>query len=305
MPSLERKSYIIAVASLLVGVASMVFAYQSIQVSKQLAEASGSLDRSSMEVGLEGHPLTSGKENYIVVGAASVTSAGIPVVGAIPFTFRSTGKKSLDSILISFQYHELFQRNVLELAESRITGAFSSTELKKSSSAEENRFFVSYSLPAMNPGVALRIAEPLFLRETRIRDSVPVTTKDGVSMTIPYEASYSKKFGLVVSARDSQILGYPVSVSVQKASSIQDLTKGQLSSHIRSRQKQIRKDLGAFAYLTALLTSSPSETAFLVFVELNKVTAGGATVYSPTQKQEVAVVQYPLIGWSLLMGDRK
>jgi len=305
MSPLERKSYVIAVASLLVGIAGVAFAYQSIQVSRQLAEASGSLDKSSMEVGLGGHPLTLGRENYVVVGASTVSATGIPVVGAIPFTFRSTGKKSLDSVLISFQYHELFQRNLLELAESKISGAFSTTELKKSTSSGEKRFFVSYSLPTMNPGVALQIAEPLFLGETRIRDSVPVTTKDGVNMTIPYEASYSKKFGLVVSARDSQVLGYPVSVSVQKATSIQDLAKGQMSSHIGNRQKEIRKDLGALSYLTALLISSPSETAFLVFVALNKVTAGEATVYSPTQRQEVAIVEYPLLSWGLLAGDRK
>lgn len=304
MPSLERKSYVIAVASLVVGVASMVFAYQSIQVSRQLAEASGSLDKSSMEVGLGGHPLAFGRENYVVVGASNVSTAGIPVVGAIPFTFRSTGKKSLDSVLISFQYHELFQRKLLEIAESRVSGAFSTTELQKTTSEGEKRFFVSYSLPALNPGVAVRIAEPLFLGETRIRDSVPVTTKDGVNMTIPYEASYSKKFGLAVSARDTQVLGYPVSVSVQKASSIHDLAKGQISSHISNRQREIRKDFGVLYYLIALLTSSPSESAFLVYVPLNKVTSGEATVYSPTQQQEVAVVEYSLLSWSLLAGDR-
>jgi hypothetical protein len=228
MPSLERKSYLIAVASLFVGVASMVFAYQSIQVSKQLAEASGSLDKSSMEVGLGGYPLSFGKENFVVVGASTVSDADIPVVGAIPFTFRSNGRKSLDSVLISFQYHELFRRNLLELAESKVSGAFSTADLKKSTSAGEKRFFVSYALSTMNPGVNVRIAEPLFLTETLIKSSVPVTVKDGVKMTIPYVASYSKKFGLAVSARDTPILGYPVSVAVQKANSVHDLAKGQL-----------------------------------------------------------------------------
>lgn len=293
-------THVVPIASLIVAIACMVLTYMSIQVSKQLAESSGTLDKSSMEVGIGGNPLALGRENYVLVGASTVSKDVIPVIGAIPFTFSSVGKKSLDSISISFQYHEVFQRKLLELTEFEITGAFSSAELKKATSEGEKRFFVSYSLPTLNPGVNLRIAEPLFLEEHYIRTSVPVTTKDNVNIDVSFEAKFAKNFGLAVSSRDSPVLGYSVSVDVQKVNSIHELFEVHARRYISDRQRKLRKDLGAFSYLIALLTSSPSQTVFLVHVPVNKITTGEHTIYSPMQQQKVIAVKYPMLSLALL-----
>lgn len=300
VPSFDRKNYVVAILALLVSTVSVVLAYLAIRASWQIAEASGSFDKASIEVTLGGYPLAVAKENFIVIGAPEMSAPNVPVVGALPFAFQSTGKKSLESLVSSFQYHDLFKRQLLELADSKISGAFSASELRKTTSAEANRFFVSYSLANLNPGVSLHIGEPIFLGETYIHDTVPITTKDGVSMTIPYVASYSKKFGLAVSARDTQVLGYSLSVSVQKATSLRDLTTGQLLTHIANRQKELRNELGPVSYLAALLTSAPTEQAFLVYVPLKQVSAGKAVVFEPTGQQEVAAVRFPLLSWSRL-----
>lgn len=303
MSAFDRKNYAVALLALAVSVGSAVIAYLSIRASWQIAETSGSFDKAGIEVGLGGYPLMAGKQNFVIVGAQEVSSSNVPVVGSLPFTFQSVGKKSLESLAISFQYHDIFNRQVLEAGESKVSGAFSASDLKKTTSKDAGRFFVSYALPHLNPGVLLRIGEPIFLVETHIRNALPVTMKDGVNMTMAYEATYSKNFGLAVSARDTQVLGFPVSVSVQQAASLQDLTSGQLRKHIAARQKEIRAELGALSYFAALITSAPREQAYLVYVPLKKVSAGDAVVFSPTMVQETAVVQFPLISWQGLLGS--
>ena len=93
---------VISIASLAVGIASMVYACQSIQVDKQIAEASGSLDRATLEVAIGDHPITPGKEIFVFVGTPILATATVPAIGAIPFTFRSSEKSLLTTSLCHF-----------------------------------------------------------------------------------------------------------------------------------------------------------------------------------------------------------
>jgi hypothetical protein len=290
----------IAVASLVVGLASMVLAYQSIQVSKELANATGSLDKPSIEVGIGGHLLETGKENYILIGSPTIATTKVAAIGVIPFTFKSTGKKSIDSLSISFQYHDLFRRLLLENAGTLISGPFSD-QVKKAISRRDKDIFVSYSISSLNPGISMQIEEPFFLEETQLQSSVPVTTKDGAKMSIEYDVTYSRYLGLSVSARDSQFLGYSLSVAIQRANTPAALATGQLTRQIRRKQTDLRTKLGAFQYFIALLSSSPMESAILVFSHQEKIADGNNEIYTPTGKNEVAYVRYPLLTWKMLV----
>jgi hypothetical protein len=300
MPTLAKKSYIVSVLSLVVAVGSLWVAYKSIQVSKQLAEASGSLDKPGIEVGLSGYPLTPNTDSVILIGAPVVSSEKAPAIGFIPFTIKSTGKKTLESIYISFQYHEFFQRNLLELMNQKISGPFSPLDIKKSTTSEDDRFFASYTIQDLNPGVNLRIEEPIFLFDSEFNEEIQATTKDGILVNFPVKGTYATKFGFNVSARDSQILGYPLSVSIHKVKSIDDLMEGPLNKHISNRQLDLRNRLSLLSYLAALITSSASETVFLVYIPLSNTTSGDTTIYATTDQPEVVVAQYSLLDWELL-----
>jgi len=301
MPAYARKSYIVSLLALLVCIVSAVIANNGVEASWRIAQESGSLDKASWEIGIGGFPLVTGKDNFVLVGAAELASDKIPVIGAIPFMLRSSGKKSLDALYVDFQYHEFFNREALEALESKVSGAFSAVELKKRTSSEDKRFFVSYSLAMLNPGVELRLSEPLFLEETVLREKVNAVTKDGVNVSVPVSASYSKKFGMAATARDTQVVGYSISVSVEHASSLKALLKSsQLSKHISQRQKEIREELTWLAYLSALITSSPKEHATLLYVPLTKVDVGDRVIYGPAPKQETGQVQFDLLKWALL-----
>lgn len=294
----------LTIASLITGVASTVFAYQSIQVSKELAMASGSLDRAGVDVGIGGHPLSPGKRNFILIGAPEMSTTKTPSIGVIPFTFRSTGKKSIDALLVSFQYHNMFNRRLLDVGSAhKITGP-SFVEIKKTISEGRDVDFVSYSATSVNPGIVLSIEEPVFLEETSLRDTVTATTKDGKSLAIEYEVTYSKYFGLTVSLRDRQVLGYPLSISTQKARSLEELTGGQLRKHISLQQNQMRMKFNGFSYLIALLSSAPTEIAILVYSPQEKINHGQFAIYSPIGQSKVAIHRYPLLSWSLLLGSQ-
>lgn len=302
----ERKNYIAAIAALVVTLASAVLAYVAIQASWEIAELSGSLDKAELEVGIDGHPLVLGRTNHVVVGAADLSTGNIPSIGVLPFSFSSKGKKSLDSVLISFQYHAIFRRDILEHGSMKSEGAFATTELRKNAVETGDRFFVNYVLPTLNPGVTADIQEPIFLSETRIRSEVPITTKDGVKMTGRIEMQYSVNFGLAVSARDTQVQGYSVSLAIAKVTSLQQLlTSDQVQKHISRRQDELRTDLGLLSYLAALITSSPTEAVFVVFLPQKKVAAGETSLFAPADKPAVGRVTYPLLSWALLLGERK
>ncbi|MBD9402118.1 hypothetical protein [Comamonas sp. CMM02] len=305
MSPYDRKNYILTSLALIITIFGLGITYYGIHVSRQIARESGSFDKAAWEIGIGDIPLVARKDNFVLIGAPVLATTSTPVVGAIPFTLRSTGKKSLETLLLSFQYHELFQRELLEELDYEMSGAFSAIQLKKNTSSQDKRIFVSYSLDTLNPGVVLRILEPVFLEETILRHEESFTTKDGVNLTTPIEAIFSKQFGFSASARDTQVVGYSISVSIDQADSLNSLLKSpQLMTHIARRQKDIRQRLRWPEYLSALITSSPEEQATLVYVGLTEVTKDGVTIYAPTQKQTSGQVKFPLLNWTLLFKSR-
>ncbi|MBD9436229.1 hypothetical protein IB223_09005 [Pseudoxanthomonas sp. PXM03] len=303
MSRFDKRNFIVSTIALIVAIGSLVLTHLAISASWRIAELSGSFDRAGVEVGIGDQFLDAGRPNFVMVGASEMASVSTPIViGAIPFTFRSSGQKSLDSLHISFQYKKIFQRQLLESAELDISGAFSNVEVRKSTSSEADQFYVSYSATDLNPGISLRIAEPIFLEETYVSGVVPFKTKDGVAATIDYGISYSKNFGMAVSAPDAAVLVYPIQVSVQQADSLQQLAGGRIQEHVLERQKFVRSGLGFMSYLVALLTSSPAETVHLVYVPLKRVDHGkdGAILFADSS-QQTALVKYPLLSWRYLI----
>lgn len=301
MSGYDRKGYYVAIVALIVGILSALIGYFGIRASWEIAEATGGLDKPDIEVGILGHALPFGKPIRIIIGASELSTNAVPVVGAIPFSFRSSGKRALDALTITLQYHAIFKRSALETLEVRKAGDFSATEFQKAFTASGDQSFVSYRVPMLNPGIATLIAEPIFVQETTIRDSVTATTRDGVRVTVPFQASFSMNFGLTVTGRDIPLRSFPISISAERANSVEDLKKGELMSLVGQEQRHLRQKLAFFSYLAALITSSPTGRVFLVYVPTEAVSATGVTVLGPKGTQEVSVAQFPLLNWRLLM----
>ena len=94
----ERKSYLVGAAGLVVAVLALGISYQAIRASWQIAELSGSLDKTELEVGLGDLRLPSSNVIHLISGTKELSMISRPVVGAIPIQIASTGKKSLEAV---------------------------------------------------------------------------------------------------------------------------------------------------------------------------------------------------------------
>ncbi len=303
MATYDRKNYIVAICALLVSVGSVLLAYFAINASWKIAELSGSLDKSEIVVGLQMNSLPLNGITQIVVGAAELSEKTVPVIGAIPFSVVSNGKKTVDGLTLTFQYHKMFKRSALENLKPHPSGEYGATELKRSFTETDDISFVSYKFTSLNPGVSALIAEPIYLVDTKMHVDVPVTFKDGVKATVPIDATYSVQFALSVSAHDVPMRVYPVSVSIERAASLEDMLKGRVREVALSEQKRIRKEIGFLRYLSSLISSAPTGSMFLVYVPLEEVKNGNLRVFGPKDGQRVAVANFDLLAWNLLFED--
>ncbi|MBF6986750.1 hypothetical protein [Cupriavidus sp. IK-TO18] len=300
MTRLELKTYYVTLASLVVAILAIVVSVVAVDATWRVARESGSLDKADFTVGIFGHPLSVTGTTTIFVGSKQVATPSMPVFGAIPFTIQTGDKKTLDELTLTFQYDKRVRSDVLELLQAVHAGAFPATEIKRSYTELGNSSFVSYRFPNLAPTMSAGIEEPLVLHQTKIEEEAPVTTKDGINLKIPFVAWYSYNFSIAASARDVAQRVYLVSVSVEQADSLDDMTRGRLLARAIEERNKIRQSLGLIRYFAALCFQSPKGSAILVYVPLKSVTDGTHSMLGPTERQEVRQVEYDLLSWRLL-----
>ena len=301
----ERKSYLVGAAGLVVAVVALGISYQENRANWQIAELSGSLDKSEIEVGFGDLELPSSKVIHLISGTKELSKSSGPVVGGIPIRIASTGKKSLEAVTLTFQYNPFFKRSLLEKFDGRRNGDIGPIALQRSLLEDQDRTFMSYKIPILNPGMSVRISEPFFMETTTVKDDVRTTFKDGKSMTLAYEVRFSKQFAFNVGAKDTGIRSYSISLTVTQAESMQDLLQKEANRHIESRRREIRKGLHTIEYLAALLTSSPKENAYVLFVTTGPIEGRDLELYVIKGEPQVGRLEYQLLAWSLLFSAPK
>lgn len=304
MRDYNKLNFGVSVLALIVAVVGVALAYLAIEASWKIAEATGSLDKSDFVIGLQRYPFPAGGHAKLIVGASEISKKDVPVIGAIPFGIISNGKKSVENLSVTFQYHQMFKRTVLESMSLKASGDYISQEVKHSYTEAGDMSFASYRIPMLNPGVGVGIAEPLFLLEQHLNIEAPVTSKDGVNFIMPVELTLSQSFAVNVSGRDITIRNYVIDLSVEKASSIEELRRLYVPKAVTAEQEKIRNELGFFSYLGSLVYSSIKGSIYLVYVPLSEVKVGDVRLYAPKGAQSVAVVEFDLLTWSKLFKAR-
>lgn len=301
----ERKSYLVGVAGLVVAIIALALSYQAIRASWQIAEISGSLEKSELEVSFGKSKLPTSAAIHIISGTKGLSNGSGPVIGGMPIRISSTGKKSLEAVTITFQYHPFFKRALLNEIDARPNGDVGPIVLQRSILENQDRTFMSYKIPILNPGTSVTVSEPFFMQSTTIADTLRATTKDGVPMTVPYEVRLSMQFAFTVGARDTAIRPYSVSLTVTQADSMQDLLKKEANRHVEFRRREIREKLTAFEYFAALVTSSPTGSAYVLFVPTEAMNVQDAEVHVVKGEAEAGTLEYQLLSWALLLGGAR
>jgi hypothetical protein len=300
MQDYNRMAIFISLVTAIISIAGLYLAYRAIQTSWEIAEISGNLSKSELIVGLQGNPLPTNGVTKIIIGAAELTEKSSVVIGSIPYSFVSAGQKTLEDLNITFQYKKLFKRKVLENMAVSLSGDYGASEIKRQLTEANNVSFSSYRIDYLNPGVVASIAEPLFLEETEANIDTPVTTKDGVSGVISLKVNFSLLFGFTVNAKDIPIRSFPIEIAIEKATSMEELTKGRLAQVVESEQKKIRENLGFLKYLGSLIFSAPKSSIYLLFVPLQKFEEDGLIIWGPKSEHKTALAEFSLLKWRLL-----
>jgi hypothetical protein len=164
---------------------------------------------------------------------------------------------------------------------------------------------MSYKIPMLNPGISASIVEPFLMEPTTVKDVVRTRFRDGKSMNLAYEVRYSKQFAFNVGAKDTGIRSYSVSLTVAQAESMQDLLRKEANLHIESRRREIRKGLTTIEYLAGLITSSPKENAYVLFVNTEPIEGKDLKLYVIKGEPQVGLLEYKILAWPLLFSAPK
>lgn len=296
----ERKSYLIGAAGLVVAILALGVSYLAIRASWQIAELSGSLDKTELEVGFGDLVLPPSTVIHLISGTKELSKSSGPIIGGIPIRIASTGKKSLEAVTVTFQYHPFFKRSLLNEIDARPNGDIGPIALQRSLLENQDRTFMSYKIPILNPGTSVTIFEPFLMQSTTITDTVSAMSKDGKPMTASYVVRLSKQFAFTVGAKDTGIRPYSVSLTVTQADSLQDLLQKEANRHVESRRREIRKKLSTFEYFAALVTSSPTGNAYVLFVPTEAMMAKDMELHVVKGESEVGRLEYQLLAWPLL-----
>jgi hypothetical protein len=296
----ERKSFWIAVGGFVLAIIGVVYGKLAYDASWAIAIASGSFDKSEVSVGIGRWEFLPTSPSKILVGFKHVQDDNPVVIGSIPFFFGSKGKKTVESLTVTFHYPEVMRRSLLESLEIKKVGGFGSTEVQKSYTENGKTSFVSYRIPNLNPGTAISIQEPTFLKETVFRLDAPGTTKDGIKIKMEVTANYSILYNMTVSAKDSEQQVYSLSLDIREAESMQKLKEEALHSLVKTERQKIRKALGYWQYLSVLLSPSKLGRVYLVYVPTKEIIEGDAKVHAVDGVPQMSLAQYPLADWAEL-----
>jgi hypothetical protein len=300
---------VLGVIAIVVGVIAIVAAIWigkiSIDTSWRIAEVTGSLAKSDIEVGINGKPLLKDKKNFIIMGTPEVTHGKSPVFASIPFTFKSIGKKSIDTLTITFHYPQLLRPKIVEVfsSEGKAFGDYTSTELRRSFAVLNDQSFVSYRLPLLNPQTGVAIVEPFLIQGTQIKDKMILKFKDNKKGTINYELQFTFDFNVTIDSKDSEMSVIPLSVGMIKAKSFEEIIASKfLSKVMENAQEDLRKKFTFLQYLFSLVLSQQSLNSkiFVIFSPVNLTTDGDFKFYFEKESSIIGDAEYPLLNWKLL-----
>lgn len=269
----------------------------------EIATRSGSLDKPALSLELGNSPLMAGADTLILFGASSISDQQKVVVGSLPFRITSSGSKDVKDISLSFIYHKIFGRQMIEDAgEQVVSGPSELAPLSKKLTSDGTSTFITYTSEALRPGLSVTISEPILLEPSEITTTVDIKSKDGVDASVDVTARLVRRFGLVVAASDAALTSYPFSLAVVRADTIEDLgSSSYVLKHIAGLRVKLRQEMGFFPYLLSAFSSRQISNIVLVYAPGRGDRIGDAEVYQYTKPPVIGHVSYALFSWDALI----
>lgn len=271
--------------SLIVGLLSIiitiVMAIAANESNFEIAERSGAFEKPTIKAILGHHILKSNQPNRVIFGFDSVNKKNISVVGFLPLGVQNKGKKTIKNLTVTFRYHEMLNRDVLEsLMELKTSGIYRPEGVEHNFSSEGKIHYSSFHIPRLDPEVAASINDIFFLSQTSVQDAIEYNGK-----LIPFRCEFAIKLNISITGEDLEIRDFPIEFEVVPAQSLNDL-KLYLSKVRAPRDaNELRQNTNFFEYLGLLLFKNTKKSVVLLYPNFTPVTAGDYTIYVPIENE--------------------
>ena len=122
-----RAGFWVAILSL---IGMFILGWLAHQGDIQLARETGQFRKSRLEVGFGTLNIVPTANVDILFGARDLGNAGAVTIAALPLILTNSGDASLDDLTVTFQYHKIFRRDVLENLKYAASGSAQASEVK-------------------------------------------------------------------------------------------------------------------------------------------------------------------------------
>ena len=222
--TLEIFSVVASIAAVITVPIAVVAVWLAWKGSWDIAQLSGAFDKPIVTLGLDNLRLDPRNPIDLLFGTRGLDKKGTATIGSLPFTLVNEGNKSTELASIIFRYPLFFDyKFISERISNEQKGPSSILDLKHTTSNDEKFDYSTYNLASLGPSVALTVEEPIHLNDTRVREDVPITTKDNISGTATVELVYSKNYLITTLAKDQQPVNYDINLASTRAVNLEEL----------------------------------------------------------------------------------
>ncbi|MBF7065401.1 hypothetical protein [Aliarcobacter butzleri] len=283
----------ISIISILIAIFIGLYA---ISENRKLAIESGSLQKPILQAKIGSLYLTQEEEHRIIFGTNEQQQKEGLVISPFTIEVKNAGDKVLENLYVTYRYHSMQKRNVLELLDFNLVGAISQDSISKKFSESGMTQYVSYHIPNINPNVSIGIDEPFVLRETKFYNEIEL--KDGL---LPITITYAFKFQVSISSATVQHQDYNFSATIITSDNLDDLLLKFKNQVISNEIKDFRSQSSFFSYLGTLLFNNIEQKAVLIYPNNTKVENEKAVIFFPeANKVAYRTVWYKLAQWNRL-----
>jgi hypothetical protein len=223
LPRAERIGVIGVWVGLLGGIAStlgFIGGIWAVRSSESIANRSGAFDKAQISVLVGGNRLTPGLRANLVYGLPFESKSAAIV--DIPIIVVNAGKRAAKGLSLTLRCPTFVTITDDAHGEVVTTGTLPMTrQPERHITPAGNSSYIIWSLPEMNPGVALALDEPVMLKETAIEGAAQ--TKDGAM--VGYRVEYALDVMISVSSEDEAVVDYPLMISAWKVANAEAMIR--------------------------------------------------------------------------------
>lgn len=184
--------------ALIFGSLAVYNARRAYRLSRQIAEAQGTLEKANLQVSVCGEP-----EVKRLILAAPLSGEVILEL-RIPFEITNIGRKSANNVLVQFSFSRLLcygGKGTVQLAFDSKHQAFRGQLLDTRGEIQP----ILIEASTIQPNLAVDLPLPVSIKEeTRARVTVPVTTKDGSKVQLGVRVDFAYKIDIVMLQSDQR-----------------------------------------------------------------------------------------------------